>query len=223
MTKTTKWTTYVLTLGLLTASSATAAIISVSGPTSSAGTLPEIIPAPANVLEDDPTNTGMQGFDEAQGVVLSQDYDTDLGSIGQGTRVDSHMIFLNSVGDAQLTHQDVVWTFDGLIIGIMSDQGGLLEAASSDELGAPGTNYTTPFPGSGPAAPFTYRGLESNFDMYQISGNQLTIRMLVTEPGDWVRVITAPPPGEEVPEPGTVALFGAGLFGFAWLRRKRKA
>lgn len=221
MNTTKKWMTYALALGLLTASSASAAIISVAGPNSSAGTAPAIIGAPSSVLEDNQTNTGMQGFDEAQGVVLSQDYDTDQGSITQGTTVDSHMIFMNSVGNAQLTHSEVVWTFDGLIIGIMSDQGGVLEAASSAELGAAGTNYSTPFPGSGPAAPFGFRGLESNFDMYEINGNQLTIRMLVTEPGDWIRVVTAPPPGEEVPEPGTVVLFGAGLFGFAWLRRKR--
>ena len=66
------------------------------------------------------------------------------------------------VRQTRLNHFEVEWVFDGLILGIMSDRRGEMEAASSFELGAPGTNYTVRSPGSGPAAPFNARGLEGN-------------------------------------------------------------
>ena len=50
---------------------------------------------------------------------------------------------------------------------------------------------------------------------YIVSGNQITVSMRVTEPGDWIRVVTTP-------EPATLAvlLIGGGL---ALLGRRRKA
>ena len=60
--------------------------------------------------------------------------------------------------------------------------------------------------GSGPAAPFPARGLESN-DSYSIAGSSITVSMGVTEPGDWIRVIT------RVPEPTSLAPVGAGFAG----------
>ncbi|MDX1577519.1 MAG: PEP-CTERM sorting domain-containing protein, partial [Gemmatimonadota bacterium] len=76
-------------------------------------------------------------------------------------------------------------------------------------LGAPGTIY------SGPLAA---RGLESN-DNYIINNNFLTVDMSVTEPGDWIRVVTAS--DRVVPEPGTLLLLGTGLAGAAVARRRR--
>jgi hypothetical protein len=198
---------------------ANALLLSVSGPNSSAGTAPAIIAAPAHALDDIVTNTGMEGFDEAQDVVTTVAHGIDGGGvIPIGTAVDSHMIFLNSEGTAVLDHFNVIWTFAGTILGVMSDQPGNLEAASTFELGAPGTNYTVPFPGSGPAAPYPARGLETNVgpggpdDGYAISGNQITVGvgMHVTEPGDWIRVVTA---AEPIPEPTTIILMGFGLLG----------
>lgn len=220
----------ILACGFATASSA--AIISVleTEGTSTLGANAQIIPAPANVLDDAVTNTAMQGFNEAQGVVTSQAFSVDGGgSIAAGTLVDSHMIFLNTAGGTLNRHGGVIWTFSGAILGIMSDTGGNFEAASTFELGAPGSNYTATFPGSGPAAPFNARGIESNNgtgliatngnDGYlQLSPNQLRVSMLVTEPGDWIRVVTA----SQVPVPAALPLMLVGLGGFGLMARRKK-
>ncbi|WP_422038293.1 hypothetical protein [Roseibium sp.] len=208
------------------ATNANAVITSVSGPNSSAGVAAAIIANPAHVLDDVTTNSGQQGFNEAQNVVLGSAISVDGGSIAAGTTVNSHMIFLNSSGNALISHFSVDWTFSGTILGVMSDKGGTLEAATSSVLGALGTNYTVPFPGSGAAAPFNARGLEQNDgqgdgsnDGYSINGNVLTLGMKVTEPGDWIRVVTA----TTVPIPAALPLLGGALAigGFLGWRRKR--
>lgn len=163
-----------------------------------------IIPAPAKALDDDVTNTQMEGFDERQSVTLAADLSVDGGIVTKGTVVDSHMIFLNSEGNALLENNDVVWTFDGPILGVMSDSNGNLEAASTPFLGAIGTAYD---------APFNARGLEGNSgiagtsDGYLVAGSTLTVDMRVTEPGDWIRVVTA----SSVPD----SPLGTGLVAFA--------
>ena len=188
-----------------------ATLISVSGPNSNLGSAPAIIGAPADVTDDAASNTGMQGFDERQDVLLGAALSVDGGSIAAGTRVNSHMIFLNTVGNTDASQANVIWTFDGIVLGVMSDSTGTLEVASSAILGAIGTIY--------PAAAFTARGLESNNggdgpnDGYTIAGNTLIVAMHVTEPGDWIRVVTA------VPEPGTIALLGVALAVFGFSRR----
>jgi hypothetical protein len=198
------------------------ALISVTGPNSSAGAAPAIISPPSDVLDDIVTNTGMQGFDEAQTVITSG-LTTDSVVIPAGTAVDSHMIFLNSEGSTRITHYSAVWTFARPILGVMSDTGGTLEAASTAELGNPATNYTVTFPGSGLAAPFNLRGLEgmgspASSDGYAITGpNELTVGMGVTEPGDWIRVVT-----NAVPIPTSILLLGSALICLAGIRRKSR-
>lgn len=199
-----------------------ASIVGVTGGLSSLGAPAVILTTPpSHLLDDVGTNHAMQGFDEAQGVKTTLAYSVDGGGvIPIGSVVNSHMIFLNSDGRVRVTHQDVTWTFDGEILGVMSDSAGFLEAFSSGELGNSETNYTQTSDGSGEAAPYRLRGLESS-DKYTIAGNLLTISMSVREPGDWIRVITSLP---SVPEPGSMAIWSLmGCVGIAvvWRHRKR--
>lgn len=181
---------FALVIFSLTTENLDAAIIEVAGEPSSRGVMPALIPGPPHILDNLVVNSGMQGFNEAQGVTTSFDYFTDSGAIPAGTLVNSHMIFLNTPGLQSIAHHGVEWTFDGPIIGVMSDSRGNLEADSSVELGLPETNYTLVFIGSGRAAPFDGRGLEEP-DTYSIDGNSLTVSLNASRPGDWMRVVTA--------------------------------
>lgn len=148
---------------------------------------PDIIGPPASVIDDPPgaVNANQQAFDEAQQVLLIEDLQVDGGVVGAGTVVSSHMIFLNTLGFTEVIEEGTVWTFDGPVLGVMSDQGGLLEEASNGLLGAAGTEYPGAFGG---------RGFEPDtIDAYEVDGSTIVISMQVTEPGDWIRVVTEAP------------------------------
>jgi len=169
---------------------------------------PDIIAAPGSVVDNPPgaTNDHQQAFNERQNVLLLSNLYVDGGGfIPAGTLVNSHMIFLNTDGDVLAEDFLVQWAFDGPILGVMSDLNALLEADSNNILGNLGTIY----PGS-----FDHRGLDPG-DGYSIFGNTITVSMSVSEPGDWIRVVTAP-----VPIPGTVWLLTSGIFGLLVCRRK---
>ncbi|MGF1703912.1 PEP-CTERM sorting domain-containing protein [Photobacterium makurazakiensis] len=184
-----------------------AAILSVTQANMSSvgGSAQLLVTAPVSVEDDAPENenTAQQGFNERQNVLLTSALQTDDLLIAAGTRVDSHMIFLNSDRRQRIKHNNVYWTFSGTILGVMSDRHGTLEAASN-YLGHPDTIY----PGS-----FRNRGLEGR-NSYEINDNVLTVNMRVREPGDWIRVIT------DVPEPAMLGLFGLALLGLTVRRRK---
>ncbi len=213
-------------VALMSGAMAQAAITGVSGGSLSIGgaasssTTGAIISNPPFVVDDNVENSLQQGFNEAQGVVLGADLDVDAATdIAAGTRVDSHMIFLNSDRNLDIKHYNVMWTFSGTILGVMSDINGNLEAASSGFLGAAGTTYDNG--NASQSAPFNNRGLEGGGDGYSIAGNILTLSMHVTEPGDWIRVVTV----SAVPLPAALPLYGAGVavLGFFGWRRKKKA
>jgi len=108
---------------------------------------------------------------------------------------------------------DAIWTFAHDILGVMSDSAGEMEAASSLLLGAVGTSY----PGA-----FDARGLEGSVtngipDYYSFANNELDLGMRVTQPGDWIRVVT------KVSEPSPLALMAFGLAGLGFVRRRKMA
>lgn len=183
------------------AGQANGSLWAVSGPSSSFGTVPAIIAAPPSALDASVTNTGMQGFNEKQGILTSAVYSIDGGSIPIRTLVDSHMIFLNAPTKVpSLTHTGVDWTFSRPIIGVMSNYNGSYEVASTPQLGAAGTAY----PGT-----YSARGMEGG-DWYSFAAgsNMLRVNMYVSQPGDWIRVVTS---GPVVPVPGSVLLGILGL------------
>lgn len=193
-----------LVISLTGISTAYAELIAVAGPVSTLGASPLIIVAPPDVLDDCVAGSGQFGFDEAQGVKTPAAFSADNGvTIPKGTRVDSHMIFLNQAdqpGGGAVGHTGVKWTFKRPIIAVMSDVGALLEAASTFALGAPGTNYTVDHGDCTGGAPFPSRGLDTSQavgpcpagnDCYTVSGRTITVDMYVFQPGDWIRVVTA--------------------------------
>ena len=181
----------------------------------------EIIAAPSQVTNSVAFNTIIQAFDEAQDVTLAAALSVDGGTIGAGTVVDSHMIFLNAEDNTPglafglAGTPAVTFTFDGVILGVMSDRQGNLEFASTPILGAPGSTYD---------APFAARGMEGNDfvnktnDWYTVSGNTISLGMNVTQPGDWIRVVTAAP----IPTPAAGLLLPFALGGLAAMRRRKK-
>lgn len=210
----------VIVATMLMGSPAQAALVNVAG----GGTI--LGGAPVDVSDNAAMNDHQQGFDEKQGVTVGAlGLAVNGGTIAAGTQVNSHMIFLNTKGTKPATHLGVDWTFDGVILGVMTDIHGTLEGLSNTLLGAVGTFY----PGG-----FNNRGLEGTAggangngggDMYSFlaGGNVLTVGMHVTEPGDWIRVVTAV---SAVPLPAALPLYGAGIavLGFmGWRRRKNVA
>ncbi|MFW5425880.1 MAG: hypothetical protein ACKE8G_02470 [Methylophagaceae bacterium] len=186
-----------------------AALVSVSGQG-------KIVSA-KHIQEDSPTTGKKQkGFDEQQGVELTRDIEVDDGFILEGTKVDSHIIFFNSK-DKKEKESEAFWEFDGKILGVMSNSSGSLLMESNDLLAA----FDNYFTKKGLVYPFDNLGMEGldEYHVFAITGDTvLSVFMHVTEPGDWIRVITA----SAVPVPAAIWLFGSALFGLVGLRRKTK-
>jgi len=177
----------------------------------------EVIATPGSVTNDLPDNAPViQGFNEKSNVLLAvdlvlQNYTAANTVAMAGTRVDSHMFFMNQESGAPdpVVETSAQFSFSSTVLGIITSDGAL--DATDTLLGALGTTYE---------AGFTARGLEGG-DSVSFAGNTVTLNFRLTQPGDWVRVITeadlAP-----VPLPAGAPLMLVGLGAFALMRRKAK-
>lgn len=202
-------TTTCVALAGMWSNSAQAAILSVS----SQG---KIIAAPASVADNAPGighNNFMLGFDEQQNILLNNNLQVDGGFIAAGTKVSSHMILLNHSNSSEsLFSRSADWTFDGVVIGVMSDPTGTLEVASSGFLGASNTIY--------PTSPFHARGMESKDNYSGVGTNMLSVSLHTTQPGDWIRVITV---AKAVPEASSIwGIITIGAIGTTSLLKRKK-
>lgn len=195
-----------------TATQASAVVVSAVGASEYLGPL-------THISNNSPGDTSQYlYFNESQGVTLGAALTTDQGTIAAGSIVDSHMVFLNrddtNSGTANLVDLDAEFTFSGRILGTMSDRNGAARMVPSDFLGGIFT-YDN----------FNARGLETTgtyADTFQIGGandTSLFAQFNVTQPGDWMRVVTV----SSVPLPAGALLMASGLAGFAAMRRRKKA
>lgn len=99
-------------------------------------------------------------------------------------------------------------TFDGPILGIIWDRVALTNTDAT--LGLSGTTYT----------PAAFRGYESADTLNFTSANAIDFATVVdAKKVDSFRVLV----GTQIPEPGMLAIFGLGLAGLGYARRKRAA
>lgn len=207
------------------ASASNAALVSVSGqgvldaPDATVGYTPNFFDEPAS-------SALIHGWNEAQGYVLTQDLLVDIttqsptayaspfvseeATLAAGTTVNSHALYFDPITSAGAT---ATFTFDGTILGIIVLSG---TSAANDKFLA--SDYL--IPASIPTANvatghFNARGLEFGPETVLFNGsNSLTVNLRASNPGDQIRVITAP-----VPEP---ASFGALAIGMAAFFRRRR-
>jgi hypothetical protein len=179
---------------------------------------------PPNPIVANPNNGILLGWNEVQNTTLAADLRVDRvfdpgasfvqadGSgfiIKAGTIVSSHY-FQWDPGNGSATRVNATINLDSQVFAFITDTQKLFD--SDDALGLPGLDY----------ADFTLRGLEGG-DTTNFNGEDVDISWQAGNPGDWTRLITAFSPAAAIPEPGTLALFGLGLAGLGFARRRRAA
>lgn len=171
-----------------------------------------VIAAPAAVNNATPGNNDeiTWAFNEITGLVLSAALNVGGVTLAAGTVVDSHMIFLNRDGSSNANPLDVSisqFSFSEAILAVITTSGQV--NSTSSLLGAPGTTYGN------------LDGFEGN-DYYQlIDSDTIEVGMYVTQPGDWIRVVTASADTPAVPLPAGGLLLLSGLGAIGALRRRR--
>lgn len=213
---------------LFGAGAANASLVTTNGSLSSAGVAAAIIAAPADARQFGATNQAIQAFDEVQNYLLAADLAVDGGVIAAGTRVSSHLIFLNTADGAThpISHgvgansAAASFSFDGNILGVMSATDGSQFFASDSILGLATTLY--------PSSVRNNRGMEgdptdglTNDDWYSVLANTITLGMHVTTPGDWVRVVTQSVVSQ-VPVPAALTMLLSALTGLGFIAHRRR-
>lgn len=188
-----------------------------------------IYDTPPSSMENNGTrNVAPEAFNEQQSITLLSNLAVDGGFISSGIQINSQMIFLNVPENYTINFANALWTFENEILGVISSTTGLFD---SDFLGASATAYPSTF--------LPDRGLEigttgfysSTPEGYLLTAsNQLTVNMSVerdnygysggnfgTDPGDWLRVITASSVPTSVPTPATLFLLLFGLVSMLFL------
>jgi len=165
-------------------------------------------------------------WDEQQNVILSANlyvdwvadssvsYVTPLATgynINAGTVVSSHYVQWDPDGTGRVV---ATLHFDSDIFGYITTDQALFNSDAA--LGLPGVAYNN----------FLNRGLEPAEDSVIIGATaaDVDINWLASNPGDWVRLITAysPSAADPIPEPATFLLLGSGLLGLVGFKKKRK-
>jgi hypothetical protein len=146
--------------------------------------LPNPFGPPDSVGNDNFQSPNLFAFDETQHFVLTAPLVEDVGNnpLPAGTAVASHYVFFDP-GPTQ----NVIGTvnFDAAVLAVITSDTNL---TSSDVLAATGVNYLNP----------SSRGLEAG-DAVTISGpQQILVSVTASSPGDYVRVLTAIPPGPQL-------------------------
>lgn len=165
---------------------------------------------PPNSVGDDTFQTpNLYGFDENQNFVLGASLNVNFlaatglpGALSAGTAVASHYVFFDpGPAQSQIGHVD----FNAPIVAIITSTNLLF---ASDFLASTGVNYLNP----------AARGLEAadSATLHSTLNNRLVVNWNASNPGDYVRVLTARP----VPETGaTLGLLSLSLLLLAAARR----
>jgi MYXO-CTERM domain-containing protein len=169
---------------------------------------------PANSVGDNTfQDPNLYAFDEGQNILIPGPLAVDdlfgpqgAGNIAGGTVVASHYVFFDP-GPSTSVVGNV--EFDSDILGVISSTGNL---GASDFLINNGVNYLNP----------GLRGLEGGDTVTIDDSRHITVRWTASDPGDYIRVLTAfSPGGAATPEPVTAALglMSLGALGLGVRRR----
>ena len=149
-------------------------------------------------------------------------------ALPSGVTVDSHMIFLNQPREENGPLRfEMAFTFDGAVLGIMNHAKNL--AWSDETFGLLDDILYPGQPGSPYKANYAKRGHGSadgdgDYVYYDPADpNTVIVSTKVTQPGDWIRIITLSPeePPVVTPEPSTFALMLLGGAGLLAIRKRR--
>lgn len=179
--------------------------------------------SPPNPVSPNPNDGILLGWDEVQNTTLANDLRVDRvfdasapfvqadGSgfiIKAGTIVSSHYFQWDpGLGSASAVSATI--NLDSQVFAFITNTQKLFDSDAA--LGLPGLDYND----------FGLRGLESG-DSTVFNGEDVDINWAAGNPGDWTRLITAFSPAASVPEPGMLAIFGLGLAGIGFSRRRER-